>query len=70
MQLDSSIILENDLLVVELYADRPIIKGYRYKPNDEKMTGAGENGVLVINNTPIQWNQFDIKKAIPNCHLH
>jgi len=80
MQLDSAIILENNLLVVELYADRPIIKGYRYKPNDEKMTGAGKDGVLVINNMPTPWNQFDIKIeksmsganyniSLPKCNL-
>ena len=61
MQRDSTITLENNLLEAELYAHRPVVKGYVYKPNNEKMAGAGGDGMLVINGKSVPWNQFRIK---------
>ena len=55
--------LANETMVVELYGDRPAVKGYLHLATGEKFAGADDNGTLVINGQSVPWSEFEIKVA-------
>jgi len=56
----ATVVLENDVLKVELYADRPAPLCYIHKPTGERMIGCTTDGVWRINGQDLPWARWRV----------
>lgn len=57
----ATIVLENDVIQVELYADRPAPMCYLHKPTGERMAGSGPDGVWRMNGQDLPWPRWRVE---------
>lgn len=56
--------LENKLLLVELFSEKPVIKSYVHKSTGSHIGGAGDEGILAVNGETIPWKEWNISVSI------
>ena len=55
-----SIVLENKVLSVEMYQDRPLPLSYRHKSSGIQFGGAPAEGLLAVNGKAVPWEDWEV----------
>ncbi len=58
---EGEVVLRNETLRVELFADRPVPRAYVHLPSQMRFGGATEDGLFVVNGRPVPWQEWEVR---------